>query len=346
MLQGMRIALCRLWVLCVSCMLLAPWAANAWAQQPAGSAPANRQAANRQAAGQQTAGFGQATSAQQAGAAVPGAPQGEVTGVQKPFWADRQTPQELEWIDRVLGFWEQKSSSIKRFQCSFRRWEFDHMFGPKNTFKTFSEGTIKYTEPDKGSFKVEEHKVYEPPKAEGEKPQYALRKDHMEHWVSSGTSIFEFDYASKRLIERPLPPDMQGQAISQGPLPFIFRANKQDILSRFWVRNVTPPNTNEYHLEFFPKSPMTFKVIQIHLDQEEFLPLRLRLFESFSPARYTQFELHDRKHNGFSLDQLKFWERDFAKPKAPLGWEYKRIEIPQAPQQAANPKAGQPVRRQ
>ncbi len=64
------------------------------------------------------------------------------------------TPQEQKFLDDVLGFWEKRSKAVERYRCTFQRWDYDPVFGPKDTFKTYSQGTIKYSAPDKGMYKV------------------------------------------------------------------------------------------------------------------------------------------------------------------------------------------------
>ena len=45
-----------------------------------------------------------------------------------------------------------------------------------------------------------------------------------EHWVCDGKSVFEYRHDQKQLVERPIPPQLQGKAIVDGPLPFLFGA--------------------------------------------------------------------------------------------------------------------------
>ena len=44
----------------------------------------------------------------------------------------------------------------------------------------------------------------------------------------------------KQLIERKLPPEMQGKAIADGPLPFVFGAKADQLKRRYWMRDITP----------------------------------------------------------------------------------------------------------
>ena len=43
-----------------------------------------------------------------------------------------------------------------------------------------------------------------------------------ERRVCDGKAIYQFDYKQKKLKEYPLPKNLQGKAITNGPLPFVF----------------------------------------------------------------------------------------------------------------------------
>ena len=53
-----------------------------------------------------------------------------------------------------------------------------------------------------------------------------------EHWVCDGTSIYEYRTEQKQLVERPIPKEMQGKAIVDGPLPFLFGAEAAKLKQR------------------------------------------------------------------------------------------------------------------
>ena len=71
--------------------------------------------------------------------------------------------EEQKFLDEVLAYWERRSQGIERYRCVFRRWEYDPVFGPRNTFKVYSEGSIMYASPDKGKFQVEKMMQYAAP---------------------------------------------------------------------------------------------------------------------------------------------------------------------------------------
>lgn len=274
------------------------------------------------------------------GQAAPGA---QAVGLKAPSWYPLPEGR-AEYLDKILLYWEQESEKIERYQCKFKRWEYDPVFGPKpgpdgvDIPKSYSEGELHYKKPDKGNFHVKLSKVYVAPK-EGGKATYEKQADEMnEHWVCDGMSVFEFDGRKKQLIERPLPPEMQGKSIADGPLPFLFGAKAETIKQRYWMRVITPEGAkNEYWLEAQPKSrhdAANFKLVQVIIDEADFLPKQLTVFAPnydprTNPAK-TSYRFDERKVN---WNETLAWlaepfKRAFDKPVAPFGWT-KVVEKPE-----------------
>ena len=255
-------------------------------------------------------------------------------------------PQDQQFLDRVLTNWEQRSKAVDRYRCTFKRWEYDPVFGPPNTFKTYSEGLIQYQTPDKGMFKVDKYMDFVPPAQAGGKPGFMQRSgDVVEHWICDGESVFEHDYKTKRLIQRELPPEMRGKAIADGPLPFLFSAEAEKIKRRYWVRPLQVPKDiqGEYWLEAYPKTRQdaaNFQRVHVIIDQADFLPKGLVLFDKnfdarTNPAR-TTFTFESREVNwNIALDKVTFWKKQFFKPEPPPGWK-KVVEKYESPEQGDN----------
>jgi len=272
------------------------------------------------------------------------------------------TPQEQKYIDDILQFWEFRSKKVNHYEANFERWEYDSVFGPADTHKTYSKGTIKYEQPDKGLFKVESIQHYTPPKEAGKPATYEFRPSEvLEHWVCDGASIFEFDMAAKQLKIWPLPPEQQGQAITNGPLPFLFGAKKEEIKERFYLR-VSPyqgNNQNEYWLEAWPKRPQDaaeYRYIDILIDREEFLPFAISVFDrNYNPnakppnmPNYsrTVYQFSDRKtyeEGGLTAGLQAMFKRSFYQPQLPSGWQRVVQQTPGAQQPGQGPaNAGRP----
>jgi TIGR03009 family protein len=264
-------------------------------------------------------------------------------GPQQPSWIPLD-PGHEKWVNQVLQYWETRSSKIKALTCQFRKWEYDPVFGPKEAdgrtpnFKaplTIAEGEIKYAAPDKGKFQVTKLSRYAgPPTMPGGDPQYAVQDaSFSEHWVSDGKSVFEYDSRNKRLIQRELPPEMQGKAIADGPLPFLFGARAETIRARYWVRGLPQGGKGKYWLEAVPKSrqdAQNFKAVTIVLDEKTYLPELLEVLapnydSKTNPARTTyQFTQHDVVDDNLDyqelLKKLNPFKTAFYAPKLPSGW--------------------------
>ena len=235
------------------------------------------------------------------------------------------------YVDKVLSYWQQRTEKVHLYRTKFQRWQFDTVFGPANTFKTFSTGKIQYAEPDKGLFKVEEVLSYHAPVGAATKPSYkAIPGVHGEYWVCDGKSIFEYDYNNQKLIQQVLPAELQGKNIINGPLPFLFGANAADIKRRFWVRTITSPTAKkEIWLEAYPKSAQdasNYQRIHIIINTDDFLPKGLVIFDrSYVKGKNhsrTVFSFQDRAVNFASaFDKLNPFFRNFYEPSLPAGWK-------------------------
>lgn len=253
-----------------------------------------------------------------------------------PDWVANLTPEHIEYVDKVLKFWEGRSDAIEQYKCEFKRLEFDPIFGPKDplTPKTISTGTIQYGKPDKGLFKVSQIKNFVPPTTPEGKPTYEADAEAIgEHWVCDGKRIFEFDPRAKRVIERPLPAEMQGKAITDGPLPFLFGAKANQIKARYWIRAVTPETVNtQYWLEAVPKNREdagNFSKVTIIIDQKEYLPEAIAVFAPNAAKGGGRVEYSFAKREAYGkksslqmgIASLNLFQREFYEPKVPFGWK-------------------------
>ncbi|MHB0957319.1 MAG: TIGR03009 domain-containing protein [Pirellulaceae bacterium] len=268
-----------------------------------------------------------------------------------PTWIPL-TPVHQAYLDQILAYWEQKSSQTNRYRCTFKRWEYDPVFGPKDAAKTFSEGVIKYAAPDKGLFRVDTMLEYKAPKDAASKPSYGPPSEQAgsyDHWICDGTHVYQFDHRQKKLIQNVLPPEVRGQAIGKGPLPFLFNAKTEDIKQRFWLQVITPRDVKgEYWLEAVPKTQedaANFKMIHVFIDEADYLPKAMVLFDTSyvpgsRPAR-TTFQFNEREVN-FSIlaEQLNLFHREFYEPKLPAGWKRELHDASSAPAPPQNTAVG------
>jgi TIGR03009 family protein len=257
---------------------------------------------------------------------------------QAPAWVPLDAAQQ-KWVDDILAYWELASGKIKTFECKFDRFDYDPVFGPRTEAKTIAQGKIKYAQPDKGLYHVEKLFSYVgPPKAPGEKAEYAEQDATFgEHWVCDGKLIHSFEAQKKQVTVSHLPPELQGRAIVDGPLPFLFGAKAETIKARYWVRVLPETGNGKFWLEAVPKSrqdAQNFKMIHIVLDEKKFLPETLFLFApNFDPQKNPSKTTHifkdiktdddrtlQQKIVG-GLDPLGLFIRDFYNVAVPRGWK-------------------------
>jgi len=237
------------------------------------------------------------------------APQSAGNVVPPPFVL---SPAEQEQLDRVLRAWEDRSSKIKTFECEFTRWEFDPVWGPPNQPKRIVRGKIMYAAPDKGLFRVDEEVV-------SGRLQAAVQP---ERWVCDGRSVYEYRFETKQIVETPLPPELQGKAITEGPLPFLFSAEAESLKRRYYMRIITPQNvTDEIWLEAFPRyqqEAANFQRAQLILKLPQLDIFALQLYHpSAQPTSQsrTVFQFERIKTN--AVDFLRLFKEDPFKPILP-----------------------------
>jgi TIGR03009 family protein len=170
--------------------------------------------------------------------------------------------------------------------------------------------------------------------------------ENLEHWVCDGKSIFQIDHKEKTRTERRLPPEMQGQAISDGPLPFVFGAKAATLKQRYWMREIQSPHPAEtIWLLAYPRyqaDAANYRYVEIIMGRKDFMPRAIQMYgTAFDPQQGNEdrvvFSLENVSFNG-RFDNNLF--RDFVEPDAPLG--YKKIVLPTVGQPAA--AGAQPAR--
>jgi TIGR03009 family protein len=204
-------------------------------------------------------------------------------------------------------------------------------------------GELSYKKPDKGSFQITEIRTFKtPPPTPGQAPDAPVRGDWVkqpnaigEHWVCDGKSVFEYRHQDKHLVERPIPPQLQGQAIVDGPLPFLFGAEAAKLKARYWLRVEEQPNKDIIWLTAKPRfraQAADYKQVEVMLDQKALLPKAMRV-EMPDGSKHVYI---------FSADQavvnnpLAILNALFARPRVPFGWKHVVEQPPMA--QAANPQ--------
>jgi TIGR03009 family protein len=259
------------------------------------------------------------------------------------------TPQQEADLNRVLVAWEQKSKEVNTFSCPFTQWQYDPppLNPAPNASKSESDaprcvnwGNLKYAAPDKGSFELL--------KTRNAQGQWApIEEEEALHWICDGKSIFEYRPNKKTpemqvsgvVVEHRLPPDQQGKAIVEGPLPFLFGAEAEKIRRRYFVRLIPPPpnKANEIWLEAYPRfqqDAREFSRATLILSSPKMIPQALELLQTDKKSRIV-YAFDSPSIN----DPLAFLKKDPFKPEIPRGWQ-KVVEDPMPPAGAAPSSLG------
>jgi TIGR03009 family protein len=246
------------------------------------------------------------------------------------------------FLNQVLDAWQLESGKITTFKCSFERWEFDVAFGPGQEIPLNKNlGELSYHRPDKGSFQITEIKAFQAKSAApGQQSPSAPQGDWVkqqnaigEYWVCDGKSVYEYRHEQKQLVERPIPPQLQGQSIVDGPLPFLFGAEAAKLKARYWLRVEEQPNKEEIWLTALPKfqaQAADFSKVEVILDRARLLPKAMQVRLPNGSRHVYMFDIKNASVN----NKLAIIQALFDRPRVPFG--YKRIveqmPVAQAPQ--------------
>ena len=250
---------------------------------------------------------------------------------------------EQQFVDQILQMWETESAKINTYNSRFERWEYDPIFGPGNDIPAIkSVGQLTYSKPDKGSFKIEEVRRFKPQQA-GAAPlpeDWELQKEEVgEHWVCDGKAVYEYKHDKKQLVVQPLPPNLQGKSIVDGPLPFLFGAEAEKLKRRYWIRSKqSDPET--IWLEAYPRTQAdaaNYHHVEVMLLRKTMQPKAIQVHMPNNKSRAVY--MFDQPAINGKLDAI--FGSLFDAPRTPWGWKRVVQELPagsQATPQAANPQ--------
>lgn len=254
---------------------------------------------------------------------------------------------EQTYLDQVLAKWEIESGKIQTFSCPFDRWEYNPTFGPGQDIPLNKDkGDLSYQKPDKGSFEITEINTWQakpippgqapPAQAQGD---WAVQPNAIgEHWVCDGASIYEYRTEQKQLVQRPIPKELQGKSIVDGPLPFLFGAEAKKLKQRYWMRIEQQQNNDEIWLRSTPKfqaDAANYRTVTVILDQKQFLPKAMEVVLPDGSKHVYMFHLAEASVNG-PIDRLKAL---FERPMTPPFW--KRVVEDSPTQQLGAPATRQ-----
>lgn len=242
------------------------------------------------------------------------------------------SPEDQSVAEMVLKKWEKKNAVIKTFTCTFTVWEYNDGLqlnpqAPKDPQRR--KGKLNYAAPDKGMYQVDPYPKEDDGSGGG----------GGEHWICDGKAIYEVRDAQKEIVEMPLPEHLQGQAIADAPLPFVFGSTADKMLQRFWIRVSTPRRNftqiplqeGQVLLEALPKTQQdaaNFQLVQVIFQEQD---MTLYAINQFLPNHRPDSEhrlsyVFDPPSINSPLERLK---NLFIKPTNKFGYTH-RVEKPPA----------------
>jgi TIGR03009 family protein len=243
-------------------------------------------------------------------------------------------------LHRVLKSWEDEGDQIKNFACEFERWEYDPVFGPGTEIpKTKGYGDLKYVKPDKGRFHIEKLEHYTPGATPNDPPTYEVKKGEFgERWVCDGEWVYEYKFDQKKLVCYEIPAEMQGKAIVDGPLPFLFGAKKNQLLARYDMK-VTDESDEQVWIDAWPlrrEDAANYQHVEVILSKPRMLPSAMKVYMPNGKTSMVYIFKPASVNNALS-SIIDFFEQ----PRTPFGWEKVIEKAPESPP-AENRQAAQP----
>lgn len=264
---------------------------------------------------------------------------------QQPFPA--LSPEAKAQLQQVLKRWEQQSQSMQTLECQFNRWSYDNFAAPTNVPASKAAGIIKYASPDKGLFKTDQLVFFGGLDPQGQpifKPQ---TNQYGEYWICNGTQLIAFDRSKQECTIQELPENMRGKNIVNGPLPFVFNLNAQQIQERYWVRQVASNDPNIIVVEAWPKLQelrAQYKLVQIALQKATYQPHALLMYApNYHPQnapKWDHYEFKEIKRNAVTASFQQKFLGNFIPNAPPKNWKIIRSRLGQQP---APPNQQQPT---
>jgi len=257
---------------------------------------------------------------------------------------------ELDEVYQQLKFWQDASNKVKTFKSDFKRLEYDNVWNDGSERPMIiSDGVLSYSKPDRGSFEIQKISRWtktDPNSVAPDAPGSYVEQDAEigEHWVCDGKAIYEYDQRNKQLRETVIPKELRGVNIVEGPLPFLFGAQADKLMERYWIR-VKQSDAAQIFLEAYPRrqsDAVNYERVEVILDRKTMQPTAIQVYLPGGQQRHV-YTFAEPSVNG-TMDAV--FGSLFKAPLTPIGWKRVRIEEsqlpPAAPQSAS---AAEPLQR-
>ncbi len=228
---------------------------------------------------------------------VPASAPAEVV-TKDPYAANPLSPQEIDYLDRLLVHWEQSTKGIKRLSCEFRCYEYNsnanfvqqmaQQSGKdiRQLPATISAGVIRYMVPDKGMYQITQKVALTGQLNKDNTPEMKASENiALDHWICDGTTVHNYNHKEKVVTHFTIPKEMQGLGILESPMPFLLGVEAKKMKERYWLRPLPSPlkpdgtqNQDIRCIQAYPKlqqDAVNYDHVEVYLDAKEFLPIAL-----------------------------------------------------------------------
>lgn len=188
----------------------------------------------------------------------------------------------------LLEEWEARTADINTLQGVFRRYEYDSVFMTEKR----AVGRYWFGSPDKARMDfqpdpdVEKNKAAAPDKPllhEVNGKTYTVEVDDLKSWICTGKEILEVDHPQKQFSRMEIPPQYQGQRITDGPMPFLFGMKADSVKKRYKMAfGEKHDPASQVHIIAYPLVPALrkeFQKAELLLDPKTYLPQAVKLWD-------------------------------------------------------------------
>lgn len=285
-------ALLRSYAVPCSLLALSALTTNLFAQQPAGKSTL-RSAQTPPAASKTGTTPGTSTKpgqvSQMAGQGSVGPK--PVRGGEPPVMVIKPVSPEMK---EILDEWEQKSARIKSLHGKHTRYVYNHVF----ELEKRAEGKFYVETPDKGRIDLvglpPEKKDVSKKRGPTGKP-FRIEADRDEMWICNGEEIVMVNGDEKTYEVAPLPKELRGTNIIDGPLPFLFGMKATDAEKRYQL-SLVGQSEKSLTILIIPRRQSdvdNYKEAEIRLDKKTYLPLAVKMIDGSGLETVYVFEILD-----------------------------------------------------
>ena len=173
------------------------------------------------------------------------------------------TPDEEKNVNHLLARWEQWNAGVKTFDCRFKRWTYDPVFGRPDEPKFVDFGEIKYAAPDRTLYRVD--------KTEKDGKEVPIEDSRAEHLIFDSTSLILWDHATLKITEWKRAPTADGPKTLGGPLTLmlgpsmVMGGEAKTLKDHYYFREITSRDTprGQIWLEAYPRTGLAPACITI-----------------------------------------------------------------------------------